>query len=164
MHLDHRLTFNINSKHKCETCAETKLTRTTFKSVERTSETLELIHTDICDLKFVQIRGKNKYFMTFIHDSTKFCYIYLLKSKDKAIEKFAMYKSEVENQLNKKIKRIRSNHDGEHVELLGTLYAQHRIICDITPPYSPQLNGMTKRKNRTLKEMMNAVLISSKLP
>jgi len=30
--------------------------------------------------------------------------------------------------------------------------------------YSPQSNGITKRKNRTLKEMMNALLISSGLP
>ena len=30
--------------------------------------------------------------------------------------------------------------------------------------YSPQSNGVAKRKNRTLNEMMNAVLISSYLP
>ena len=29
--------------------------------------------------------------------STKYCYVYLLKSKDEAIEKFVLYKNEVEN-------------------------------------------------------------------
>ena len=99
--------------------------------------------------------------MTFIDDSTKFCYVYLLKSKDEAIEKFAMYKSEVENQLNKKIKRVRSDRGGEYVEPFGAFCTQHGIIHETTPPYSPQSNGVAERKNRTLKEMMNAMLINS---
>jgi len=31
-------------------------------------------------------------------------------------------------------------------------------------PYTPQENGVAKRKNRTLKDMMNAMLVSSGLP
>ena len=60
-------------------------------------------------LKFVQTKSGNKYFITFIDDSTKYCYVFLLKSKDEALEKFILYKNEVENQLNKKIKVIRSD-------------------------------------------------------
>ena len=84
-----------------------------FQSVERHTEPLDLIHSDLCDLKFVQIRGGNKYFITFIDDSTKYCYVYLLKSKDEAIEKFGLYKNKVENQLYKKIKVLRSDRGGE---------------------------------------------------
>ncbi|CAM8893216.1 unnamed protein product [Rhodiola kirilowii] len=75
-----------------------------------------------------------------------------------------MYKLEVENQLNKKIKRLRSDRGGEYVEPFGALCAQNRIIHEVTPPYSPQSNGIAKRKNRTIKEMMNAMLLSSGLP
>ena len=96
-------------KHKCETCVEAKLTRSSFKTVERNNEPLDLIHSDICDLKSSQSRDGNKYFITFIDDSTRYCYVYLLKSKDEAIEKFVLYKSEVENQLDKKIKLLRSD-------------------------------------------------------
>ena len=35
------------------------------------------------------------------------------------------------------------------------------IIHETSAPYTPQQNGIAKRKNRTLKEMMNAMLISS---
>ena len=63
---------------------------------------LELIHSDICDLKFVQTRGVKKYFITFIDDCKIYYYIYPLKSKDKAIEVFKLYKNEVENQLKHK--------------------------------------------------------------
>ena len=53
--------------------------------------TLALIHGDICDFKFVQTRGVNKYFIAFVDDSTKYCYVYLFKSKDDAIEKIVLY-------------------------------------------------------------------------
>ena len=49
--------LNIDSKHKCETCVEAKLTRSSFKCVERNTKVLDLIHNDICDLKFVPTRG-----------------------------------------------------------------------------------------------------------
>ena len=156
--------LNIDPKHKCETCVEAKLTRSSFKRVERNTKVLDLIHTDICDLKFAPTRGGNKYFITFVDDCTKYCYIYLLKSKDEAIDKFKIYKEEVETQQKEKIKTIRSDRGGEYVEPFGEFCSQHGIIHEVTAPYSPQSNGVAERKNRTLKEMMNAMLLSSGLP
>ena len=101
--------FNIDANHKCEICVESKLTRASFHNIERSTEPLELIHSDTCDLKYVQTRGGKKYFVTFIDDRTRYCYVYLLKSKDEALEKFMHYKNEVENQLGRKIKAIRSD-------------------------------------------------------
>ena len=80
----------------------------------RDTPPLDLIHSDICDLKFLQTRGGNKYFITFVDDSTKYCYVYLLKSNDEAIENFVLYKTEVDNKLNKKIKMLRSDRCGEY--------------------------------------------------
>ena len=34
----------------------------------------------------------------------------------------------------------------------------------MTPPYSPKSNGVAERKNRTLKEMMNSLLVSASAP
>jgi len=75
----------------------------------------------------VLTKGGKKYFMTLIDDCTRFCYIYLLKSKDEALHYFKIHKAEVENQLEKKIKRVRSYCGGEyfsnlHFILLGTWY------------------------------------------
>ena len=50
--------------------------------------------------------------MTFIDDCTRFCYMYLLKIKNEALHYFKVYKAEVENQLEKKIKRLRSDRGG----------------------------------------------------
>ncbi|GJU09223.1 retrotransposon protein, putative, ty1-copia subclass, partial [Tanacetum coccineum] len=81
--------------------------------------------------------------------------------KDEAIDKFVLYKTEVENQLGKKIKVVRSDRGGEYVAPFAELCAKHGIRHEFTAPYSPQQNGIAERKNRTLKEMVTAMLISS---
>ena len=110
-------------------------------------------------MKFVQTRGGNKFFITFVDDSTKSCYVYLLKSKDEAIEKFVLYKTKVENQLNKKIKALRSDRGGEYKSPFVEFCVQNGIIHETTTPHSPKSNIVVERKNRTLKEMMNVMLI-----
>ena len=128
INLNHIPTFQIDAKHKCETCVGAKLARSSFQRVERHTEPLDLIHNDICDLKLVQTRGGNKYFITFVDDSIKYCYVYLLKSKDEAIAKFVLYKNEVENQLNMKIEVLRSDRGGECESSFVDFCAQHGII------------------------------------
>ena len=96
--------FEIDFDRKCETCGEAKMARASFKSVERSTEPLDLIHSDVCVMKSIQTRGGKKYFITFIDDCTRYCYVYLLRSKDEAIEAFMQYKNEVKNQLNKRLR------------------------------------------------------------
>ena len=73
--------------------------------------------------------------MTFIYDFSKLWYIYLLHSKDEVLIKFMVYKTEVENQCNVKIKRLRSDRRGEYhfpeyCENMG-------IIHETSAPYTP---------------------------
>ena len=42
--------------------------------------------------------------------------------------------------------------------------SENGIIHEVTTPSTPEQNGIAERKNRTLKDMMNAMLISSSLP
>ena len=53
INLNHIPTFQIDAKHKCETSDVAKMIRSYFQSVERHTEHLDLIHSGICDLKFV---------------------------------------------------------------------------------------------------------------
>ena len=68
----------------------------------------------MCDLKFAQTRGIKKYFIIFIDDRTRYCYVYLLNSKDEAMSMLITYKVEFENQLSKNIKILKSDRRGEH--------------------------------------------------
>ena len=108
-------------------------------------------------------RGGKKYYVTFIDDFSRYTKVYLLKNKDEAFDMFLKYKAEVENQLNKKIKRVRSDRGGEYI-IFNDFCEKEGIIHEVTPPYSPESNGVAERKNRTLKEMMNALLVSSNAP
>lgn len=47
INFNHILAFLIDPKHKCETCIEANLRRSSFKSVERNSEPLNLIYSVI---------------------------------------------------------------------------------------------------------------------
>ena len=158
--------FDVNIHNKCEICTEFKFARQSFKSVqERSNELLSLIHNDLCDFKAIPSRGGKNYFITFIDDYSKYCYVYLLHSKDEALNSFKTYKAEVENQLEKKIKVIRSDRGGEYESAaFSDFCVQYGIVHQTTAPYTPQQNGVAERKNRTLKEMINSMLNSSGLP
>jgi len=145
---------------KCDVCVESKITKKVCHSVERQTKLLGLIHTDIVDLKLTTTRGGKNYFVTFINDYSRYKKVYLIKHKDEAFDMFLSYKTEVENQLDKKIKMIRSDRGGEYV-LFKNYCVKEGIIHEVNPPYSPESNGVAERKYRTLKEMMNAMLISS---
>ena len=77
-----------------------KQTKHTKKGVTRSTELLEIIHTDICRPFDAPSFGKEKYFITFIDDFS--CYIYLLREKSQVVEALAMYINEVERQLERK--------------------------------------------------------------
>jgi transposase InsO family protein len=92
-------------------------------------------------------KGGKKYFMTFIDDCTRFCYIYLSKLKDEALHYFKIYKVEAENQIKRKIKHVRTDSGGEYFSNLFTLFCEeHGIIHERTSSYSPQSNGGSRKK------------------
>src|SRR3989337_999626 len=157
--------FTLAKGSKCLSCVQAKQPRKPHKAAEeRHLAPLELIHSDLCEMNGVLTKGGKKYFMTLIDDSIIYCYVYLLNTKDEALHYFKIYKAEVENQLEKKIKRVRSDRGGEYFSSeFDSFCAEHGIIHERTPPYSPQSNGVAERKNRTLTDLVNAMLDTSGL-
>nr|ABB47727.2 retrotransposon protein, putative, Ty1-copia subclass [Oryza sativa Japonica Group] len=158
--------FSIVKGSKCHSCVQSKQPRKPHKAAEeRNLAPLELLHSDLCEMNGVLTKGGKRYFMTLIDDATRFCYMYLLKTKDEALDYFNIYKAEVENQLDRKIKRLRSDRGGEFFSNeFDLFYEEHGIIHERTPPYSPESNGIAERKNRTLTDLVNAMLDTAGLP
>ena len=79
-------------------------------------------------------------------------------------QEFIKYKKNVENQLSKKIKQLRTNRGKEYEFNPFNSFCEYNKIIHETTSYSPKSNGVVTRKNRTLKNMMNAMLISLGVP
>ena len=80
----------------------------------RVSKILELIHTYICGSFLKASWNGQQYFISFIDDYSRYGYLYLIKEKSQSLDMFKAFKAEVENQLNKRIKAVRSDHGGEY--------------------------------------------------
>jgi hypothetical protein len=92
------LKFDMVKSSKCHVCVEAKQPRKPYKAaVARELAPLELIHYDICEMNGELTKGGKRYFITFINDCTRFCYVYLMKTKDEALYYFKIYKAEIAN-------------------------------------------------------------------
>ena len=78
---------------KCQSCVQAKQSRKPFKGLEekRDLALLDLIRSDLCEMNGLLTRGGKRYFMTLIDDATRYCYVYLLKTKDEAFHYFKIF-------------------------------------------------------------------------
>ena len=80
---------------------------------KRTKHILELVHSDVFGLVKVPSLGKSVYYVSFMDDFSRNTWIYFLKNKSEVFDRFKEFKAIVENQIEKKIKVLRTNNDGE---------------------------------------------------
>ncbi|KAK8557572.1 hypothetical protein V6N12_009801 [Hibiscus sabdariffa] len=132
---------------------------------ERASDLLGLIHSDVCGPMNTQARGGFQYFITFTDDFSRYGYIYLMRHKSEALERFKEFKNEVQNQHGKSIKALRSDRGGEYLSHdFDELLKECGIISQLTPPGTPQWNGVSERRNRTLLDMVRSMMSHTDLP
>nr|GEW35205.1 hypothetical protein [Tanacetum cinerariifolium] len=135
------------------------MTRKSFPHrLERATYLLGIIHTNVCGLIRLVSRQGISYFITFTDDYSRYGYVYLLKHKHEVFETFKVFKNEVENQLEKKIKALRSDRGGEYISQEFKDYLEAcEIVQQLTPPYTPQHNGMSERRNQSATHILNMV-------
>ncbi|KAK8554259.1 hypothetical protein V6N12_031225 [Hibiscus sabdariffa] len=132
---------------------------------ERASDLLGLIHSDVCGPMNTQARGGFQYFITFTDDFSRYEYIYLMRHKSEALEKFKEFKNEVQNQHGKSIKALRSDRGGEYLSQdFEELLKECGIVSQLTPPGTPQWNEVSERRNRTLLDMDRSMMSHTDLP
>ncbi|KAJ9539184.1 hypothetical protein OSB04_031917 [Centaurea solstitialis] len=103
--------------------------------------------------------------LPFTDDFSRYGYAYLIRHKSEAFEKFKEYHNEVHNQLDRKIKFLRSNRGGEYLsQEFDNHLMECRIVSQFTPPYTSQMNGVSERRNRTLLDMVRSMMCHSMLP
>ena len=88
-----------------------------------------------------------------------------MKYKSEAFEKFKEFKNEVQNQLGKSIKSIRSDRGGEYlIHEFDHYLKECGIVSQLTPLGKPQWNGISERRNQTLLDMVRSMMSQADLP
>ena len=103
-------TLTLEQLPLCQNCIQGKMTKRIFttKGV-RAQGCLDLIHSYVCGPFSVHARGDYEYFITFTDDYSRYGYVYLMKKKYEALDKFKEFKVESKIQLGRYIKSLRSN-------------------------------------------------------
>ncbi|GJT70449.1 retrotransposon protein, putative, ty1-copia subclass [Tanacetum coccineum] len=156
---------DLRAFEKCVPCMSGNMARKPYThQVERAKDLLGLIHTDVCGPFKITSRQGASYFVTFTEDFSRYGYVYLLKHKHEVFETFKVFQKEVENQLGKTIKSLRSDRRGEYMsqEFLDHL-KDYGIMAHRTPLYTPQHNGVFERINRTLLDMVRSMMSQTTL-
>ena len=133
--------------------------------MERASDLLEITHADVCGPMSVDACNGYRYFLTFSDELSRYGYIYLMKHKSETFEKFKQFQSEVENHRNKKIKFLQSDQRGEYLCYeFGNHLRQCGVVSQLTPPGTPQRNGVSKRHNHNLLDMVRSMMSLTDMP
>ena len=144
----------------CEPCLMGKMTKTPFSgTMQKATDLLEVIHTDVCSPMNVEARCWYRYFLTFTDDLSRYGYIYLKKHKFATFEKFKEFQSEVENHRNKNKSFYDMIAEVKYLNYeFGLQLKQCEIVSLLTPPGTPQCNGVSERHNRTLLDIVRSMM------
>ena len=150
----------------CDTCVQSKSTRLPFNDTRtRATRPLGRIHSDVCGPIDPRTFNGFRYFVTFIDDFSHMVAVYLMKSKDETLQSFKSYEAMATSHFNLSISRLRCDNGGEYVSgEMKTFCDTKGIVLEYTTPYSPELNGVSERMNRTLAERTRSMLIEANLP
>jgi len=151
----------------CESCIMGKQHSKSFpKGVSwRANILLELIHTKICGPMRTLSIGSQRYFLIFIDNFSRMTWFYFLKEKLETFATFMKFKALVEKQKGCRTKTIRSNRGGEYTSREFEEYCINEgIQKQFTAEYTPQQNGVSKRRNRTIVEMAKTMMNEKGLP
>ncbi|PNX86713.1 copia-type polyprotein, partial [Trifolium pratense] len=156
-----------DSAELCPDCVISKHHRDSIPKTTswRASNKLELIHSDICGPINPSSNGGCKYFITFTDDFSRKTWTYPLKDNSSAFEVFRKFKALVEKESNHQIKCLRTDRGGEFTSSqFNDFCSEHGIKRQLTAAYTPQQNGVSEIKNRTLKNMVRSMMSGMNVP
>jgi Integrase core domain len=150
----------------CEHCVFGKQKRLSFSTaIHSTKEILYYIHSDLWGPSQVLSKGNSsRYLLTFIDDFLRKIWVYFLKEKNKVFKIFKEWKSLIEKQTGRKVKRLRTdnglkfcNREFDDFCRVDEI-VQHKMVV-----HTPQQNGIVERQNRTLLERARCMLSNAGL-
>ncbi|CAI7909387.1 unnamed protein product [Closterium sp. NIES-54] len=132
-------------------------TRYPFSSSEATAKApLDEVVMDVVGPLKLGAAGA-EYFLTIVDVYTRMTWVYVLSKTD--------WLPMVERQQDRFVKVIRTDRGGEFLSKEFSLWLKKNGIRNsLTMPYSPAMNGIAERANRTITETARGLLIEAGLP
>jgi transposase InsO family protein len=120
---------------------------------------LDLIHSDVWQVPVISLGGV-RYFVSFIDDFSRRCWVYPIRRKVDMLAIFKTFKVRVELESEKKIKCLSTDNGGEYTNDEFDNFCQHEgIKRQFTTAYTPQQqNEVAEWMNRTPLERTRAML------
>lgn len=157
---------DVGKEAFCEHCAVGKAKRVSFETGKHsTSQVLEYLHADLWGSpNTTPSLSGNQYFLSIIDDFSRKVWVCFLRTKDETFTKFCEWKILVENQVDKRVKYLRTDNGLEFCNhVFNEFCITNGITRHMTCTYTPQENGVAERMNRTIMEKFRCLLNESSL-
>ncbi|CAI7814566.1 unnamed protein product [Closterium sp. NIES-54] len=149
----------------CPTCMQAKFNRYSFYSSEAMAKApLDEVVMDVVGPLKLGAAGA-EYFLNIVNVYTRMTWVYVLSKKSDVAETVKIdWLPMVERQQDRLVKAIRTDRGGEFLSKEFSLWLKKNgIRHSLTMPYSPAMNGIAERANRTITETARGLLIEAGL-
>ncbi|GJS86029.1 putative ribonuclease H-like domain-containing protein [Tanacetum coccineum] len=157
----------FENDHTCVACQKGKQHKASCKAklVSSISKPLQMLHMDLFGPTSVRSINHKTYCLVVTDDFSRFSWVFFLASKDETSGILKRFITEIENQLNHKVKVIRCDNGTEFKNReMNEFYGLKGIKREFSIARTPQQNGVAERKNRTLIEVARTMVADSLLP
>ena len=150
----------------CRACKRAKVHSCSYPSSDRvTKQAFELVHADLCGPMGVPSMGNSRYVLCLTDDFSRAGWIFTLKDKGQTAKEIIEWVKAVEVEFGTRVKAFQTDRGTEFTaSKLQDFFRAKGIKHRKTAPYSPQENGVSERRNRTMQEAVDALLFDSGLP
>jgi histone deacetylase 1/2 len=153
----------------CHTCAAAKLHENPYRSTGHTvPSSFHTLHCDLLDFRTNQSLNGYKFALVITDEYTRYSFAYPLSSKSEKeiVTHFSNLFHFIDTQTDgNRVKVLRADHGTEFTNRsLRALLDSRGISLQLSSPGHPSQNGLAERHNQTIKNIMLAGLVESKLP
>jgi len=151
---------------ECDSCKIGKSKILPFSLyANRASHCFDLIHSNVWGPSPGESYEKFKYYVTFIHDYSRFTWVYCLHSKSEVSRIFTKFLAYVATQFSITIKTLHTDFGDEYLSIkFQAFLASNDIIHQRSYPATPQQNGVAEQKNHHLLDVVRTLLLESSVP
>jgi Reverse transcriptase (RNA-dependent DNA polymerase)/gag-polypeptide of LTR copia-type/Zinc knuckle len=152
-----------HNKKSCEACAYSKAKA---KGVSKTSSNKavqkgERLFMDISGPYKMSVIG-NKFWVLIVDDLTRKAWSFFVKHKNEAKKVTATLLTLLKG-ARVTTKYLRCDNAGENIKGIKELCEENGIQIELTPPHSPQFNGVVERKFVTIRDRAQAMMLGAHL-